>query len=398
MTTRLYLSSLQKKLILSRCLLGALVLANVGNAATESDWDYGSRGWEWSNPDSGSYIWAGLRFQSRYSTLNKEPLVLGGFADPPESGGTINRARYKIGAGLGDDLTFYHEYDLRNSRLLDLRATWVSNPNFKIRVGQWKPEFNRERVDSSGRQQFAERSIANYWFTIDRQWGLLASGRIGRDTVYDSSWWAGALAGNGRSGSSDGGRPMWLARWQWNYSQQLLHFSQSALARYSEPHGSLAVAFVSNDSQYTRFSSDGGGQLPGYADGVENQYRIHQLMQEWAWQHRGLSFQQELHWKSVEDRRRGGTRDLFGGYAQVGWFPAEQWRSLSPKLEIAARVALVNPDDVFDSHNREFTLGANWFFNGHRNKLTFDTSYIAIEEDRGRESDVRYRIQWDISL
>jgi len=398
MTASLSLPSAYLKVVFLLCLAGTVGAAE-GDASNEPGWDYGKRGWEWSNPDSGSFLWAGLRFQSRYSTLKKEPLVLGGFANPPESGGTINRARYKVGAGLNDDFTFYHEYDLRNSRLLDLRASWVSNPSFNLRLGQWKAEYNRERVDSSGKQQFVERSIANYWFTVDRQWGMVASGRVALGTAFDSSWWAGALAGNGRSGSSDGGRPMWLARWQWNYTQNLLPFSQSSLKRYAQPHASLAMAFVSNDSQYTRFSSDGGGQLPGYAEeGEDNQYRIQQAMQEWAWQRGGLSFQQELHWKSIEDRRLGGTRELFGGYAQVGWFPAGYWQAVSKSLEIAARVALVNPDDIYEAQNREFTLSANWFFNGHRNKLTVDTSYLEIEEDRGRESDVRFRVQWDVSL
>ena len=382
------------------CFVGAALLTSASQAGSESSWNYGSRGWELSSPNSDSYLWLGLRAQTRYSTLPKEPLVLGGFANPPESSGSINRARYKIGAGLNKDFTFYHEYDLRNSQLLDLRASWVSNPKFKLRMGQWKAEFNRERVDSSGKQQFSERSIANYWFTVDRQWGVLASGRVGEGEAFDSSWWAGALAGNGRSQDSDGGRPMWLARWQWNYTRNVLPFSQSGLKRYSQPHASLALAFVSNDSQYTRFSSDGGGQLPGYEDeGEDNQYRIHQAMQEWAWQYRGLSFQQELHWKSIEDKRGGSqARDLFGGYAQLGWFPADHWPSLPSELELATRVALVNPDDSFDSQNREFTVGANWFFNGHRNKLTIDTSYLAIDEDRGRESDVRFRVQWDLSL
>ena len=32
-------------------------------------------------------------------------------------------------------------------------------------------DYNRERVDSSGKQQLVERSISNYWFTVDRQPG-----------------------------------------------------------------------------------------------------------------------------------------------------------------------------------------------------------------------------------
>ena len=161
------------------------------------------------------------------------------------------------------DGSFYNEWDLRDKRLLDLRTTWLYDPAFNLRVGQWKAEFNRERIDSSGKQQFVERSIATYWFTIDRQWGALASGRLGQGSQLDSSWWAGVLGGNGRSEKSDGGRPMLLGRWQWNYTGTLLPFSQSALKRYAEPHASLSLAFVANDSQFTRFSSDGGFFLSG---------------------------------------------------------------------------------------------------------------------------------------
>lgn len=81
-----------------------------------------------------------LRFQARSSTIEDEPLVLGNYSEPFESGTDINRARFKVWAGIGSEFTFYHEYDLRNSQLLDLRSSWVSNPYFKIRAGQWKPE------------------------------------------------------------------------------------------------------------------------------------------------------------------------------------------------------------------------------------------------------------------
>jgi phosphate-selective porin OprO/OprP len=48
--------------------------------------------------------------------------------------------------------------------------------------------------------------------------------------------------------------------------------------------------------------------------------------------------------------------------------------------------------------NEEYTLGANWFFNGHRNKLTLDVSYLAIDDSLEDESDVRLRLQWDVSI
>ena len=59
---------------------------------------------------------------------------------------------------------------------------------------------------------------------------------------------------------------------------------------------------------------------------------------------------------------------------------------------------IVDPDDELNAENGELTLGGNWFFNGHRNKLTLDMCYLAIDEQGVQKSDSRFRIQWDISL
>jgi hypothetical protein len=379
-----------------------LALAHGAIAAGEalpSSWGYGNRGLEWSDPASGTHLWLGLRMQARYSSNLGSLLLLEDFDQPQDSGGRINRARYKIGAGIGDRLTIYHEYDLRNSLLLDLRSTWTPSDSFQLRVGQWKSPFSRERIDSSGAQQFVDRSIANYYFTVDRQWGMVASGKVASRGSTGSQWWFGALAGNGRNESYGSGPPMWLGRWQWNYGSGGVPFSQSALKRYGEPRGSLALAFIVNDSPFTRYSSSGGGQLPGYEPGSANNYHIRQLLQEWAYQHRGLSLQQELHWKSVEKGDSGELRELYGGYFQSGWFPADRWETLPQQWELAVRVAYV--DLGFEGlSNAELTFGSNWFFNGHRNKLTAELSrQRTLDEDTDEErSDWIFRIQWDISI
>lgn len=377
--------------------LAWLVLESAPSLAN-SGWDYGKRGLEWSDSVTGSYLWLGLRGQARYTSTENSLRVPSEYEDPAESGSSLNRGRFKIGAGYRRQLSFYHEYDLVNHRLLDLRATWIEHPAFNLRAGQWKSEYNRERVDSSGAQQFVERSISTYWFTLDRQWGVMASGRLGEGTPHDSSWWAGVLAGDGMNTQADGGLPMFMARWQWNYTGHLLPFSQSALKRYREPHASLALAAATNESRYTRFSSDGGGQLPGYAPGQDNQYRVWQIMQEWAWQQGGLSFQQELNLKSIHDRINGGTDTVYGGYAQVGWFPAEHWAQMAPQLEIALRAAYVNSDSAGSLVNQEITFCINWFFNGHRNKLSADVSQVQAQDDKEHGADFRFQLQWELSI
>jgi phosphate-selective porin len=379
-------------------LFSVTVLCAASPLWADTGWDYGNRGLEWSNPESGSYTWLGLRAQSRFSNKHGGFRVPDEYQGPHKDGTEINRGRYKIGARWRRDISFYHEYDLKDMRLLDLRTTWISNAAFNLRMGQWKAEYNRERIDSSGKQQFVERSIATYWFTVDRQWGLMASGELGEGTALNSNWWGGVLGGTGRSTEDDGGRPMLLGRWQWNYTGNVLPFSQSALKRFDQPHGSLSIAAVTNDSRYTAFSSSGGGSLQGYSEGEDNQYRLQQFMQEWAWQRGGLSFQQELHFKSIKDRINGGKRELYGGYAQVGWFPAERFSFVPPQLELALRGAYVDTDSREKLENEEYTVAANWFFNGHRNKFTADFSYLAARETEAQESELRFRLQWELSI
>ena len=55
--------------------------------------------------------------------------------------------------------------------------------------------------------------------------------------------------------------------------------------------------------------------------------------------------------------------------------------------------------DTLDDRIRELTFAANWFFAGHRNKLTLDFSLLdreAADPDERRER--RLRLQWDVSF
>ena len=179
--------------------------------------------------------------------------------------------------------------------------------------------------------------------------------------------------------------------------------AQSAVKNYDKPASSLAFAAVENQSRFTRFSSSGGGQLPDYGSGPgeRNQYRLTQFSQQYAWQWRGFGVQQELHWKRVEDQDTGRRRYLVGGYLQGGWFPATNWSSLTTQWELAARYAYVDPD-LTPLENTEFSLASNWFFNGHRNKLTAEASYLrTASTDFAENPEVdgwRLRLQWDISI
>ena len=68
-------------------------------------------------------------------------------------------------------------------------------------------------------------------------------------------------------------------------------------------------------------------------------------------------------------------------------------------LECAARYGLVDPDTAGGSDlQQEYTLGVNWFFNGHRNNVTVDTSYLTLDDVSAPASEWRVQLQWDVSI
>jgi phosphate-selective porin len=359
-----------------------------------------SKGWILETGDGNTSLWFGVRLQLRATTLKGDPVEPERLESLSSSDLAINRGRLKLGGHIFRPwLQIYSEYDFYKTWLLDYRITFNIRDWLHVRGGQWKSEFSRERIDSSGKQELVDRSIANYWFTLDRQLGVSMFGRFGAGQRYDSSYWLEVLSGNGRGGGWDRNEALYLARYQWNVLGRVLPFSQSDITRRDPAAASIALAGVYGDTRYTRFSSSGGGQLPGYEAGDDGKYRLSQVLLETAYQRKGLAWQHELHWKEIEDRKNNTTRNLWGGYLQLGYFFHELWPAIPAPLELAGRFGLVDPDTSLDANlQQEWTLGANWFFEGHRNKITLDVSQLILDAPDGEQSETRVRAQWDVSF
>lgn len=136
----------------------------------------------------------------------------------------------------------------------------------------------------------------------------------------------------------------------------------------------------------------------------EDQFKIKQAVQEFAFKYRGFSIQQEYHVKEVADRVENTENDLKGAYFQTGYFFHNLLEAIPSPLELAVRYAFVDEpnrtDRAFENNREEYTLAANWFFAGHRNKLTFDYSYLTIDDGLLNVDDSanRVRFQWDVSF
>jgi len=367
---------------------------------------YGPDGLVVASGDGNFKVQIRWRLQFRVSApFDDDPETAEDFAEPDRVDVSIRRARLKVGGhAIRPWIDYFIEYDFPSTRLYDFRVTFQRYSWLRLRVGQWKAEFNRERRDSSGEQQFAERSIVNTAFTIDRQQGLQVSGRVLEGTPLDSTYFAGVFTGMGsNTRANDDSRPMWVARYQWNLFGRELEFSQCDVLGVKKPVGSLAAGLVDNRSPFTSFSGSGGGQLPGYAPGVPGQYSIRQYLEEAALHYRGFSFQHEYHWKRIEDNVTSRETRLEGSYVQAGFMVYRPQPDKPIGLEVAARWAFVDPDTSRPrDRQKELTGALNWFFRGHSNKLTLDVSRIGLEQHDVEGAPLpdlrgtRARLQWDV--
>lgn len=364
---------------------------------------YGPAGFVLKTADNSSSLHIQSRLQFRYATpSDQNPQTFDDF----EAGGRqifkVNRARLKVGGhGLKPWLKYYWEYELAQGNLLDFRIMLERWPWLKVKVGQWKTDYNRERVISSGRQQMAERSIINRPFTLDRQQGISLYGRLRGGGAADVSYWLSALTGNGRgANTSQEGNLMYVGRLQWNFTGRELAMTGSDTKYHRQGTGLIAVGAATNRSPYTRFSQAGGGALETFANSDTSRYRVNQWVIETAYMYRGFSWQSEFHRKMIGDALNRTLTRLQGSYWQAGYFLHNALHWAPKPLEVAFRYARYRPNLRLPRNvQQEYSFATNWFFREHLNKLTAELTWFAFADQYLRQAGgLRFRLQWEVSF
>ncbi|RKD90001.1 porin [Mangrovibacterium diazotrophicum] len=384
----------------------ALNLALAQESEPVKNWklNYGSKGFEIKSTDGNYKLQFQSRFQFRFAyPYDSDPVAIEDFNADSNPVFKLNRARLKVGGNAYKPwLKFYWEYDLGKSYLLDYRVMVEPWEGLKLKVGQWKVEYSRERHISSGDQQLMDRSIINQAFTVDRQQGVEIYGRLRDHGAVDFNYWLAALTGTGRGNTANDDRHlMYFGRVQWNLLGEDIGFESSDLDFRQKPAAIIAVAGVTNRSPYTRFSSSGGGSLEGFDEEENGQYRVKQVNFETAFAYNGFAWQSEYHLKDITDKRNNdASTSLRGFYVQAGYLAAAALDWWPEPLEIAARYARYTPDtDLDHTFESEKSLAFNWFFREHKNKLTMEFSQFRYELANNASGDeFRFRLQWDISF
>jgi phosphate-selective porin OprO/OprP len=278
---------------------------------------YGNKGFELRDAVGNNLMHLEFRGQFRLAyPTDTDPITENDFQDENLYLG-LNRARIKVGGhSYRPWLGYFVEYELQSGYLLDFRLMFTKYPWMKVKVGQWKVQYNRERIISSGKQQTMERSILTRAFTVDRQQGLSLYGHFDGAGAANFNYWISAFMGTGRGNKfNDDKHLMYMSRLQWNILGKPIKFTGSDLEYYKQPSLLIAFGALTNQSPYTRFSAQGGGQLEGFEEEAPGQYRVNQFLGETAFKYRGWGWQQEFHFKQIKDNEK--CLNLFNNHINV---------------------------------------------------------------------------------
>lgn len=261
----------------------------------------------------------------------------------------------------------------------DAMIIYNVNEHFAVGLGQTKLPGNRQRVNSSGDLQLADRSLVNSIFNVDRDFGAQVYYNNHLGGLYYV--FRGAVSsGEGRNfNSSDNG----LA---YTGRVELLPFGkftnggdyfEGDLAREPKPRLSVGATLSSNKKAIRT-----GGQLGKFLFEARD---MDTRMLDLLYKHKGFAFAGE--WLSrrsddpITENTAGEKRYIYTGWGE-NYQASYLWKS---NYEVVGRFTHVRPGSQIRSLERsveQYTIGMNRYIRGHRLKLqgdlTFEKNYWLV--------------------
>ena len=318
--------------------------------------------------------------------------------DDYELEATVKRCRLRFDGFIKNPrLTYYiqlsfargdmaiDEYYVHNI-VRDAMIYYRFNNKFYIGFGQGKLPGNRQRVVSSGSQQFAERSIVNSKFTIDRDFGLMAyySGKAG---FMDYNIKTAISTGDGRNVVKTDENLAYTGRLELLPLGKFTNkgdFFEGDLERESKPKISLAATYSKN---FMAQKTD--GQRGIY---VTDKRDIETFFADVLVKYRGWSFSAEYANKMVKNpfttsQYNGESEFYFTGHGintQLAYLTIKDF-------EIAGRASYILPDKILYNDAPEqfnYVLGFTKYIDKHKTKLQLNLHYFYDKNKiSGNQSD-----------
>lgn len=252
----------------------------------------------------------------------------------------------------------------------DAMVYYQFSPSFYMGFGQSKLPGNRQRVTSSGNIQFADRSVANNQFTIDRDYGFFAYYKqaLGASVVNLK----GALsAGEGRNINRTDNGLAYTLRGEWLPFGSFANsgdYSEGDLEWEERPKLSLATTF-----SYNHKTTNSGGQI---GQPLPSGINLRSWIADAAFKYQGHGVVAEYFWRASSTASL--TDPLLGTlHIPIGRGLNAQYSYTFPSFWAGMlRYSRVDREDAAALRNQEeILLGFNKFFNGHRIKIQSHLGY-----------------------
>jgi phosphate-selective porin OprO and OprP len=256
----------------------------------------------------------------------------------------------------------------------DAMFFYTVNKNLQFSFGQSKLPGNRQRVISSGMLQFADRSIVNTTFNIDRDFGFRAFYENNlADMIYRIQ--LSISSGEGRNALNSDNGLAYTGRFEFlpfGIFTNNGDYFEGDLAREKTPKLSLASSFSHNEKAIRT-----GGQIGRFVSTPSN---INTFITDMMFKYNGFAVLGEY-------VQRNSTKIFFN--EQVSGLPTYIFNGNGLNLqasylfksnyEIATRYAVIQPTkqlEGIDNGFNEITLGVTKYFKDHRIKFQSNLAYL----------------------
>ncbi|MDO8141764.1 MAG: porin [Candidatus Brocadiales bacterium] len=330
------------------------------------------------SPDDNYTLNLGGRLQFRYTYKDKDE----DFKETDRQDLSIRRARLYMGGNIYTKFIHYYvelDADKFNfgMRGFYIYVTPIEELNGKF--GYFKVPFNRQRMTTSGKLLFQDRSIANDAFTQDRDYGVDLYGK-----PFDGymEYHAAVFQGAGQDPKN------------WDNGDNIDNKLMYVLSVRYNPFGKYDY-YDETDVKYSdKLKATIGASLAYNAKVVDEKLRDTDTVAgvvDLGVRYKGFTWDSDYFIRTEDPEGRGDTVDSDGFYTQAGYFV------IPKKLEFAARYSMVDPNtDISNDLQKEYTVGTNYYFRAHRSKIQADVGhYVTDTKDQDKEEN-RVRVQYQI--
>ncbi|OOG77243.1 porin [Algoriphagus sp. A40] len=246
-------------------------------------------------------------------------------------------------------------------------------PNLYFGFGQSKLPGNRERVVSSGNLQFADRSIANGVFTLDRDFGFFGYYTLPTKGKAQYQLKGAVSTGEGRNPSPGDYGLSYTGRFEYLPFGKFINsgdYSEGDLEFEPNPKLSIGITYNWNENA-ARTRGQLGTYL--YEKRDQNVFIADAMFKYIGWGVMAEYFRRNS-LDPITENAEGLKRAVWVGNGAN--FHVS--RMLSRKSELAFRYAVVNPDQEIvnlEKRAEEAILGFTRYLNGHRIKIQANFGY-----------------------